>query len=167
MKTEKLQVVIRRRTSSSVAWHRPWSYDIVTHRMTLSSVACHCAAAVLKRSNHWHRKPLLNDNIYTKPDGTTLLLSKHDTLSQCWAHVVEGGPTFNQHWINISSLPGWYTFSAQPSKPQRSYCLHSSIARSYCTMRSTLVFTKRKSTKKLHVLNHNLIKSKILIVQYL
>ena len=30
--------------------------------------------AVLKRSNHWHRKPLWDDIIHTKPDKTTVFL---------------------------------------------------------------------------------------------
>ena len=27
-------------------------------------------------------------------------------LSQCWADVVESGPTLNQHWFNVSCLLG-------------------------------------------------------------
>ena len=26
---------------------------------------------------------------------------------QCWASVVDGGPTLNQQWLNVSSLLGW------------------------------------------------------------
>ena len=25
-------------------------------------------------------------------------------LDQCWADVVDGGPTLNQHWFNVSCL---------------------------------------------------------------
>ena len=27
-------------------------------------------------------------------------------LGQCWADVVDGGPTLNQHWFNVSCLLG-------------------------------------------------------------
>ena len=29
------------------------------------------------------------------------------TLVYCWAHVVDGGPTVNQRWANVSCLLGW------------------------------------------------------------
>ena len=31
--------------------------------------------------------------------------SKHDTLKQCWATVVDSGPTLNQHCFNVSCSP--------------------------------------------------------------
>ena len=27
-------------------------------------------------------------------------------LGQCWADVVDGGPTFTQHWFNVSCFLG-------------------------------------------------------------
>ena len=27
----------------------------------------------------------------------------HPMLVQCWASVVDGGPTLNRHWVNVSS----------------------------------------------------------------
>ena len=30
----------------------------------------------------------------------------HPMLFQCWASVVDGGPTLKQHWVNASCLLG-------------------------------------------------------------
>ena len=39
----------------------------------------------------------------TKPQQTPDI---EQMLVQCWADVVDGGPTLNQHWFNVSCLLG-------------------------------------------------------------
>ena len=31
---------------------------------------------------------------------------KHETSTQCWVSVVDGGPTLVQHWVDVSCLLG-------------------------------------------------------------
>ena len=38
-------------------------------------------------------------------------------LGECWADVEDGGPTFTQHWVNVSCILGWTRTDPPPQTP--------------------------------------------------
>ena len=40
-------------------------------------------------------------------------------FDQCWANVVDGGPTLVKHWLDVSCLLGWHLFFSEANT-----CLH-------------------------------------------
>ena len=49
--------------------------------------------------------------------------TKHDTLTQCWASVADGGPTLNGHLVNVSCLLGRIIYITSKKKQKAKFPL--------------------------------------------
>ena len=99
----------REMSTQSRANAGPASRTLNRHRVT--SRACLAPAVALSRerreSDRYTKTSLLNP-LDRDPDPVDSRQTRDidPKLVYCWATVADGGPTFSQHWVDVSCLPG-------------------------------------------------------------